>query len=57
MDLIEHPLNYKAASREDYPIVPTSAEYHTNLTKLIETIEEKLNSLFQKKRYNLINPL
>ena len=57
MDLIEDKISYKSALNQDFPCVPVSALYNTNIGKLIETIEEKVNTLMNKKYYTLLNPL
>jgi translation initiation factor 2 gamma subunit (eIF-2gamma) len=45
VDLLETPIDYKAISLLEYPIVPVSALYNVNIDKLLQTIETRINDL------------
>ncbi|KRX02833.1 P-loop containing nucleoside triphosphate hydrolase [Pseudocohnilembus persalinus] len=55
IDLIKNEVDYENASVQDYPIVPISAKYKTNVDKLIETVEGKVNFIQGKRKYKLIH--
>ncbi|EGR31247.1 hypothetical protein IMG5_115070 [Ichthyophthirius multifiliis] len=57
MDLVKNKVDYKDALKQDFPSIPVSALYNTNIGKLVEVMEQKVNELMNKKYYNLINPL
>ncbi|KAL4508015.1 hypothetical protein ABPG72_021388 [Tetrahymena utriculariae] len=57
MDLLEENVDYQSALKSDFPVVPVSALYNTNIKKLTQTLEQKVNHLMNKKYYTIVNPL
>ncbi|KAM3139530.1 hypothetical protein pb186bvf_008366 [Paramecium bursaria] len=51
IDLIKKQFNYDELLNSDYPIVPVSAKFGTNVKNLLQAIEDKSNALMNKKYY------
>ena len=57
IDLLKDPLDMELINKCDFPVVPMSALYKTNLNRLEGLIEDKINIILGKKYYIIKNGL